>query len=413
MFKKVLSVLIGIGIASLSLQAKNIVVITDIAQGITQAEGMEVMTLINPKDEPSIYEDDDHFYGYIFTEKGRKSTSSKFVAKSTHRGYWIKFFKEQYLPYFNVVKSGVKKTIQKKHIPKDIVFLVDTSGSMKTNTQLEVIKNTLKSFIASKDKEVNVALIVFDGHKTFNHEENARVILDFTKDKNTIYSAIDSIHYTNFNTMYESGFKKAFDLLKTRKVKDKIVFLISDGDDTDKSGNIISLKKLMENTGIKIKPIAVGGASMNTLKKFSTNGNVYDATRGDMQSVIQENTNIKDPLFEKFAALSNSVFQKNKSKDSILIIYSPMMEKSDLYDFYMIPNLSDDLFYSELEEKLQKEHFNIDFSDFKVYVRLIGNPSAKKENELTIFWKRFIEDNGGKLESISKDKLQVTDIVRD
>ena len=409
MFKKIIFVLGVLSLISLSLQAKNIVVITDIAQGISKDEGLEVMELINPKKSP-LFEDGDHFYGYVFTEKGRKGTSGKFIARSTHRGKWINFYKKHYVPYFQVVKNGVQKTRKKKHVPKDVLFLVDTSGSMKMNTQVPKIKKTIKSFIASKDKKVNVAVIVFDGHKTFDDNENARVLLDFTNDSSKINSAIDKISYSNFNTLYDAGFRKAKEVFDTRTLKDKIVFLVSDGVDTGNASNIAEIKKSMENMGIKIKPIAVGGASMNTLKKFSTNGNVYDATRGDMQSAIQENTNTNDPLFEKLAALSNSVFKKNNAKDDLLIIYSTMMEKSDLYDFYIIPNLSDDLFYNELQEKLKQEHLNINFNGMKVYVRLTGNPSAKRENELTILWKRFIEEHNGKVGFISKDSLTLDEM---
>jgi Mg-chelatase subunit ChlD len=409
MFKKTLALLVAMGVAFVSLEAKNIVVVTDISQGITKNEGIEVMTLINPKKSP-IYGDGDRFYGYVFTEKGRKKTNAKFVSRGTNRGEWNKFYNKQYVPYFKVVKAGVKQTIGKKHIAKDILFLVDTSGSMKMNTQIDKIKKTIKSFVASKDKKVNVSIVVFDGHKSFNENENARLVLGFTNNSSKINSAIDKISYSNFNTLYSAGFKKAFEVFKERNLKDKIVFLVSDGADIENSSNVAEIKKSMENMGIKIKPIAVGGASMNTLKKFSSNGNVYDATRGDMQSAIQENSNANDPIFEKFAALSNSVFKKNNSKDDLLIIYSGMMEKSDFYDFYVVPNLSDDLFYNELKEKLKKDHLNIDFNGMKTYVRLIGNPSAKKENELTIFWKRFIEEHNGKVGVISKDTLTLDEM---
>jgi Mg-chelatase subunit ChlD len=409
MFKQTLRLMVILGLTYMSLNAKNIVVITDIAQGITKTEGIEVLTLIDPKKSP-IYEDGDNFYGYVFTEKGRKKTNGKFVARGTNRKLYNQFYKKQYASYFKVVRAGVKQTILKEHKPKDILFLVDTSGSMKMNTQVDSIKKTIKSFVASKDKKVNVSIVVFDGHETFDENENARLLLDFTNDNGKINRAIEKISYSNFNTLYDSGFKKALAVLKKRKIKDKIVFLVSDGDDTSNSNTVLDIKKSMENMGIKIKPIAVGGASMNTLKKFSTNGNVYDATRGDMQSAIQENSNTNDPLFEKFAALSNTVFKKNNSKDDLVIIYSKMMEKSNFYDFYVVPNLSDDLFYNEVKTKLEQDHLNIDFNNMKVYVRLIGNPSAKKENEVRIFWERFIKDHNGLVKFISKDALTLDEM---
>lgn len=389
-------------------EAKSIVAITDISQGISLNEGQEVMGIINPK-KSSIFEDDDMFYGYVFTEKGRKSTRGKFVARLTQRLKWIEFYKKHYVPYFKIVKNAVQKTKSIVFLPKDVVFLIDTSGSMKQNTQIGAIKRTIKNFVASKGKKVSVAIVAFNGHKTFSENDNATVLLNFTNDKEKIMSAIDTLQFTNLNTMYTSGLKKVYALFKDRKAKDKFVFLVSDGVDSG-DNNIQSVKKSLEQLGVKIKPIAVGGASMATLKKFSSNGNVYDVTSSDIGTLVVENVNAQDPLFEKLAAL-NSIFTKNKSNKSVMIIYSTMMEKSGLYDFYMVPNLTDPLFYKEVNRKLKNEGLNIDFGGYNVYVRLIGNPSAKKENKLKLFWKRFIEEHNGKVKYFSKDPLEVSDIV--
>ncbi len=404
MFKRI--IVIGFLFASL-LEAKNIVVVTDLSQGITSKEGMEVMNIINPKKSP-IYKENDKFYGYVFTEKGRKKTIGTYVDKGTSKKKWRNFYKKQYETYFKVVKQGVKKTLVQEKVEKDIVFLIDSSGSMKKNNIIKNVKRALDNLVSEKGEKVNVAIVTFDGHESFDNPENARILLDFTNNHKDILNTIDSLQFSNFNTFLGSGLELSFDLLEKRNTKSKRIFIVSDGDNIYDETHALNQMKRANN--IEVQPIAVGGASISTLKNFSTSGNVYDATRGDMKTLVVERSNYQDTLFQNFAALTNSVFKKNKSNDDVLIVYSTMMEVSDLYDFYMIPNLSDGPFYRELKQKLQDEHLRIDFNGMKVYVRLLGNPSAKKENELRIFWERFIKDHNGKVSNINKEVLTIEEM---
>jgi len=411
MFKRIVQTLLLIGSVFAFSDAKSVVIIADISQGISKSEGIEVMTLADPKKSP-IYEDGDLLAWYAFTEKGRKKIYTKFVDRSTDRRIYNKICKVLYPKYFNVVKYGVKKSSKKKSFAqKDIVFLIDTSGSMKKNDLENIIKNALKKTLEKKGEKVNIALVVFDGHKTFDKSDNSRVILDFTNDIGKLSAALDSLEFTHFNTMLGDGMEKAVNMLKNRKIKSKMIILISDGDDVADQAKAIKQISLAKQSKIDVKPFAFGGANLNSLKNFSSNGKVYDITRGDFDDVVlPPKSQDKDTLFQNFASLSSAIFKKNKSDDGILIIYSTMMENSNLYDFNMIPNLSDDLFYKEVKEKLKEEHLNINFHGLKTYVRLIGNPSAKKENELRIFWERFINEHNGKVKWISKEELTLDEM---
>ena len=404
MFKKI--IVFGLLFVTF-LEAKNIVVVTDLSQGITGKEGIEVMNIINPKKSP-IFKENDKFYGYVFTEKGRKKTIGTYVDKGTSKKKWRAFYKKQYETYFQVVKQGVKRTLVQEKVEKDIVFLIDSSGSMKKNNIIKNVKRTLDNLVNEKGEKVNVAIVTFDGHESFEQSKNARVLLEFTNSHKEILNTINSLQFSNFNTFLGSGLELSFNLLEKRNTKSKRIFIVSDGDNIYDETHALDQMKRANN--IEVQPIAVGGASISTLKNFSTSGNVYDATRGDMKTLVVEKSNYQDTLFQNFAALTNSVFKKNKSNDDVLIVYSTMMEVSDLYDFYMIPNLSDGPFYRELKQKLQDEHLKIDFNGMKVYVRLLGNPSAKKENELRIFWERFIEDHNGEVSNINKEVLTIDEM---
>ena len=412
MFKRILFLLI---VVTIYVGAKNIVVITDMSQGIQAKEASEVMGLINPNcNKPSpIYENNDKFYGYIFTENGRLKKSGTYKDKSTSLSSCKKFFGGVYAVYFKTVKKGLTKG----HKPgsssdaKDIVFLIDTSGSMKKNDVEQSIKDALDKSVSVKGEKVNIALVTYDGHQSFDKLDNSRVLLDFTNDISKISRAIDSIEFSNFNTLLGDGLALSIGILNKRKTKSKMIVLLSDGDKVFNKKFALDQMQYAKKNHIIVKPFAIGGASISTLSEFSSNGKVYDVTSNDFGDVIlPPKSEHKDTLFQNFASLSSAVFKKNTSKDGVLIIYSNMMETSDLYDFNMIPNLSDDLFFNEVKEKLHKEHLNIDFNGMKVYVRLTGNPSAKKENELIIFWKRFIKEHNGKVEFISKDDLTLDEM---
>ncbi len=405
--------LIFLAITSISIWATNIVVVTDIAQGITKSEGMEVMTLIQPKKKSPLYEDEGGFYGYVFTEKGRKNANCLFDSSNRHTIINLK--NKCYKPYFNVVKSGVQKTSIQKNKAKDILFLVDTSGSMKKSINLNSLKNKLKQFVESKDKNVHISLVTFDGHPTFNKTENARILLEFTKDKNIVNNAIDEIKYTNFSTMYDVGLKKSLEAFNGRNVKDKILYFISDGIDPVNMDNALKIKKELEYIGVEIQPFPFGGERIDILKQFSSSGGAYGATRADMESnKVLTNMN-NNTIFEKLSAVSNATlrsksFKKHHTKDDVMIIYSTMMEKSKLYDFYMEPNIAYGPFKKDVNAKLKKEGINIDFQGIKVYVRLIGDPSDKEERKLRGFWEEFINTHNGKLESFSKNSLTLEEM---
>jgi uncharacterized protein YegL len=411
MFKKL--VLIGI-ISLLSVvYGKNIVVFADVSKGIDIKEAKELVTLIDPRISPSIYEDGDKVYGYILNETKRSIVRKLYVSKSTSRKGYQEFVKKFYFVYFKALKKYAQNTrkIRKNKIGQDIVFLVDTSGSMQKNKIVNNVKSALKNIVRYKGKKVNIAIVTYDGHSSLSASANSRIVLNFTNNKQKILQAIDSLQFSHMNTLLGDGLKSAIELLQDRATKHKSILMITDGDNIADSQKALQEKKNADKMNIKIKPIAVGGASLTMLKQFSSTGRVYDLTSDDLADVTMVERNFKDNILSNFASLSAGVFSKNKKDEkNILIIYSTMMERSNLYDFYQIPNLSDGLFYKELIQKLKDENLQIDFHGMEVYVKLIGEPTAQKENQLRIFWERFINDHGGKSKFFSKDSLTIDEL---
>lgn len=401
------TILLSILIMNTMSIAKNIVVVTDTSQGINAKEGMEVMALIDPIKSP-LFEDEDTLYGYVFTDKKRLKKIGQYVDKSTSKKGNKDFYNNVFLVYFNTVKSFVQKnkTKQIDMAEKDIVFLIDTSGSMNKPNVENNIKKVLHKTILNKGEKVNIALVTFDGHESFKRGENSNVLLNFTNQLNSINNAIDSIDFSHFNTLLGEGLSTAIELLKERKSKSKMIILLSDGDDIFDNKLALEQIKNAEKNNILVKPFALDDASITTLQQYSSNGKVYDVKSNDFDNLATApKSKFKNTIFMNLASISNTVLNKNNLKDNLLIIYSPMIEISNLFDFNLIPNLSDDLFYNEVIQKINENKLDIDFNGYKVYIRLTGNPSAQKENELRIFWTRFIKEHNGKLEWINKEDL--------
>jgi uncharacterized protein YegL len=411
MFKKVILVSL-LGFLSIAY-GKNIVIFADVSKGIELTEAKELVTLIDPRTVPNIYEDNDKVYGYILNETKRLSVKKKYISKGTSLKGYKKFVKDFYFVYFKTLKKYAKNTakIRKNKIGQDIVLLVDTSGSMQKNKIVSNVKSALKNIVRFKGKKVNIAIVTYDGHSSLPASANSRIVLNFTNNRQKILQAIDSLQFSHMNTLLGDGLKSAIELLQDRTTKYKSILMITDGDDIADSEKALQEKQHADKMNIKIKPIAVGGASLTVLKQFSSTGRVYDLTSDDLSDVTMVVRNFKDNILSNLASLSAGVFSKNKKDEkNILIIYSTMMERSNLYDFYQIPNLSDGLFYKELTQKLNDENLQIDFHGMEVYVKLIGEPTAQKENQLRIFWERFINDHGGKSKFVSKDSLTLDEL---
>jgi Mg-chelatase subunit ChlD len=400
MFKLILVVVSLI----VTVYAKKIVVVSDTSQGMSKAEAKEVLALTDPRTS-TLYKSKDKYFGYIFTEAGRMKTEGIYVSKSVSKKRNKKFFVENYAKYFKGIKSGISKKSKKLYKQRDIVFLIDTSGSMKKNNLLENLKASLKYLVLNKNDKVRISLVTFDGYKNFPKRKNSRVILNFTSNKNDINTSLKSIKISKYDTYLGDGLNLSLDLLENKNTQNKSIFIITDGDTINDEKFALKQMQRANASNVTVKVVAVGGANVSLLRKFSSNGYVYDATSSDLKEELLLANKNDDTLIENFVTLSNRVFTNNTSSNDMMIIYSTMNQVSNLVDFYLVPNLSDGSFYKEMKKKMKENSMNINFGGLKMYIKLLGNPTAQRENELYIFWKRFIEDHNGTLARLSKDAL--------
>ena len=98
------------------------------------------------------------------------------------------------------IEFNVDSVVKPNGNKKDIIIVIDTSGSMEGDKISKVISDT-KDLIdyALKDSNNRIALITFESTST--------VLSDFTNDKDTLIEKLDSIKVENGNTNYNVALK--------------------------------------------------------------------------------------------------------------------------------------------------------------------------------------------------------------
>ncbi len=402
---KVRIILVFLFLLNVSLFSKNIILLTDVSQGLSKNDAREINNLIKPSKEEDgdIYQNGDNVIYYIMTENDRKPVKGRFVDFYQDKKKHIKFYKKVYNKYAKGLKHFKKINATEKVLSRDIVLLLDTSGSVNRQEIVKYINKQLVNISDNKGKNVSIAIVTFNGHESLRNMDKAQLIQNFTNNFNETKSTLKNLKFSNLKTYMGSGFELSLNILSKSNAERKMILLVSDGLDISDEENL--KMQLNKANQVNIDVMAVGGASIDKLKEISTDGYVYNTTTFVLEDVIMKSASKKDPILDNFASISSNVFSKC-SGDDIFIIYSSMMERGEDYDFYTIGDLSSRPFYDELNSKLENNS-NIDFKGMNVYVKLTGNPSAKKENELRSFWKQFIMDHNGKLAIFSKDPLEI------
>ena len=108
--------------------------------------------------------------------------------------------------------------------PIHLLFLIDSSGSMKNTDNLEIRKLAAQSILSVLSQEDHVAVVEFD--------EGARILADWTRgsERATLFNAVNRVGNRGEYTDFRAGLDKAFSLFNDIEEESrKIVFLLSDG----------------------------------------------------------------------------------------------------------------------------------------------------------------------------------------
>ncbi len=201
------------------------------------------------------------------------------------------------LNHFSLYALTSKKAI-KKTMAMDLVFVIDDSGSMRENDpnnyRLELAENIAIQFVHHANRF---------GVVSFNEE--GRSILELSNDKNSALNAFNDRHWSSQGaTNIGDGLLKGLDMFSLDD-QNKIIILLSDGEDTTNTGGAIIRKALeiARNNKVVIYSIGLGSQVDTRLMKAiadQTDGkyffayDYYSMTRHFLE--IQSATQIIRPM---------------------------------------------------------------------------------------------------------------------
>lgn len=195
----------------------------------------------------------------------------------------------------------------------DVVFVIDSSGSMWDNDRFGLRKEAAKAFVDKLGSNDRAAVIDFD--------HDASVYQDFTSDHTNLKNAINRINNSG-GTDLGAGMGKAISLFTnssyTRTDAYKYIIFLTDGDGSYNTGYTSTASK----NGIVVYTVGLGsGVKESTLKAIAdgTGGKYYFASTADALSGIY-----KDVSFETVD------YTTDTNNDGISDYYTKLLNDGDL-----------------------------------------------------------------------------------
>ena len=197
-----------------------------------------------------------------------------------------------------VLEVGFKVNAKNKKvsIPKNLLFVIDVSGSMSNENRLELLKNTLIEFINRMTPQDRIGIVAFDDqvYKVLPSQfiTNKAAICD-------IIRALQPNGGTNISIGFEEGLKQLSADKKANMVNRLV--LLSDGYGGDEPEISINLAKTYAAKGLQISAIGVG-YDYNTvlLEQLATIGGGTMQMAGDpshySQAFLKTFDGIIDPI---------------------------------------------------------------------------------------------------------------------
>lgn len=141
--------------------------------------------------------------------------------------------------------SPIQGSVRTTSDERDIVLVLDVSGSMSGTPIAETQKASTKFVNTILDEDASVGVVTYDN--------SAYVLSDFSVSKDSLTSVLSDI-YSGGGTNIESGLSEARRMLSTSGAKKKIIVLMSDGEPNDgKEGDsLIDYADEIKNDGIII-----------------------------------------------------------------------------------------------------------------------------------------------------------------
>ena len=175
--------------------------------------------------------------------------------------------------------------------PANLVFLIDTSGSMNAPNKLPLLRNSFKLLLSTLKADDTVSIVTYAG--------NAGTVLPPTKadDKRKILAALDNLH-AGGSTAGAEGIRQAYRLAESNMKDNGVnrVILATDGDFNVGISDTNELKSYIERkrkTGISLSVLGFGRGNYNDqlMQALAQNGNgnaSYIDTLSEARKVLVE-----------------------------------------------------------------------------------------------------------------------------
>ncbi|MCR9136425.1 MAG: VWA domain-containing protein [Alphaproteobacteria bacterium] len=175
--------------------------------------------------------------------------------------------------------------------PANLVFLIDTSGSMDAPDKLPLLRNAFRLLLSTLKPQDTVAIVAYAG--------GAGTVLEPTKvaDRNTILTALENLD-AGGSTAGAEGIRLAYQLAEQQMAKDGVnrVMLATDGDfnvgitDTDELTDFVERKR---RSGVSLSVLGFGRGNYNDelMQSLAQNGNgnaAYIDTLSEARKVLVE-----------------------------------------------------------------------------------------------------------------------------
>lgn len=173
----------------------------------------------------------------------------------------------------------------------NLVFLIDTSGSMNTADKLPLLKSSFRLLVDRLEADDTVAIVTYAG--------NAGTVLEPTKvsDKGKILAALDALE-AGGRTAGEAGIREAYRLAEGSFVEGGVnrIMLATDGDFNVGQTSDEALKRLVEDkrkSGVYLSVLGFGRGNLNDamMQTIAQNGNgvaAYIDTLAEARKVLSE-----------------------------------------------------------------------------------------------------------------------------
>ena len=184
--------------------------------------------------------------------------------------------------------QGAKPDVENRH-PLNLVFLIDTSGSMQDADKLPLLKQSFRLLLNTLRPTDKIAIVTYAG--------SAGTVLEPTaaSDKDKILQSLERLE-AGGSTAGQAGLRQAYAMAETMQSDDSIgrVLLATDGDFNVGISNPEELKRFVEekrDTGVYLSVFGFGNGNYrdDMMQSLAQNGNgmaAYIDTLSEAQKVM-------------------------------------------------------------------------------------------------------------------------------